>query len=303
MKMNFNALKNHLINSQAQGRIELSFSQIEEICGTISITYIENRDFDRRYAFHRHLEEAGYRISHPVDYENRVMWLERITEDDSVSAESVVLENEQHISLSDRITESYEELFSARIRINAQQHHISEDEILWYVVYTCATMASLSYERQQRGEAWRNREEIARLTIEKIRSLREGVDFDEWLLSICRSDTSFGMRFGLWQKMINVSLKEMYLFYVECGYFTQYAWLWEGGFCHCPVDRIIRDILVGHIRQHNLPIDIAPLRTIVWNYIDEDQYIFFQNAVEQLCLREGLSSKMYYDVMYWRRPN
>ena len=111
------------------------------------------------------------------------------------------------------------------------------------------------------------------------------------------------MRFGLWQKMINVSLKEMYLFYAECGYFAEYAWLWEGGFCHCPVDRIIRNILVDHIRMYNLPIDVESLRSIVWNFIEEDQYISFQNAVEQLCQRECLSSKMQYDIMYWRRPS
>ena len=194
MKMDYNALKSYLINLQPQDRIELSFSQIEEICGTISRTYIENRDFDRRYAFHRHLEEVGYRISHPVDYENCVMWVERITEDNTDSTESVILETEQNISLSDRIRQSYEELFSAQIKKRAQQHRISEDEVLWYIVYTCATMASLSYERQQRGEAWRERESIARLTIEKIRTLREGTDFNEWLLSICRNDTSWRWR-------------------------------------------------------------------------------------------------------------
>ena len=155
MKMNFNALKDYLINLQTPNRIELSFSQIEEICGAISRSYIENRDFDRRYAFHKHLEEVGYCISHPVDYENGVIWLERIPEDNAVAADSVLAVEEETLSLADRITQSFEDLFSRKIRRNAQQHRISEDDVLWYVVYTCATMAALSYERQQRGEAWR----------------------------------------------------------------------------------------------------------------------------------------------------
>lgn len=302
MRMDFNALKRYLINLRTQDRIELSFSQIEELCGTISRSYIDNRDFDRRYAFHKHIEKAGYRIVYPVDYENRVMCLEQIPESNEILIADTTVAERQTAPLAERITQSYQSLFSKKIRIKAQQHRISEDDILWYIVYTCATMASLSYERQRRGEAWQERETIARRTIEKIHTLYEGGNFNEWLLSNCRDDASFGMRFGLWQKMINVSLKEMYLFYAECGYFAEYAWLWEGGFCHCPVDRIIRNILVDHIRMHNLPIDVDPLRSIVWNFIEEDQYISFQNAVEQLCQREGLLSKMHYDVMYWKRP-
>ena len=80
MRMDFNALKSYLINLREQERIVLSFSHIETLCGTISRSYIDNRDFDRRYAFHKHIEEVGYRIVHPVDYENRVMYLEQIPE-------------------------------------------------------------------------------------------------------------------------------------------------------------------------------------------------------------------------------
>ena len=50
MRMDFNALKSYLINLREQERIVLSFSHIETLCGTISRSYIDNRDFDRRYA-------------------------------------------------------------------------------------------------------------------------------------------------------------------------------------------------------------------------------------------------------------
>ena len=241
MKFNKRKVLNYF-GAMTEPQKEVSFEEIETNCGAIPPSYIGesncgSRGFSGNFAFHKHLEEVGYRVA-TVDYDRRTLTIERIDSPSTPSVpnnvENTTVITEIHTpTLDERTLASYNKLFSRQKRNQAEIGAISEENLLWYIVYTCASMAAMGgYERPNKGEIWNNREAISRLTVEKLRSFRQECNFDSNFKEICRGN-EFGMRFGVWQKMLTVSMKHMYLFYVCSGqrYFRDFAWLWEEGHC------------------------------------------------------------------------
>ena len=92
----------------------------------------------------------------------------------------------------------------------------------------------------------------------------------------------------------------MYLFNRRYGLFENYSHVWA--LCHCPVDKIIRNIVVEKVKELQIDINISMLSEITWNFITEEAYMYFQSVVSEICVKEGIHSKMFFDILYWERP-
>lgn len=303
--MNFKRLE-EFFSLQNEENITVRFDTIEEACGRISDSYINLKHLHLpAYAFAQHALSGGYILT-GADYDHRLLFARksRATSDDTSSAPVALTDGgERTQSLDERALDSYTMLVSKEMQRRTVRGLATEEEILRYVISSGGFIAATSgFEHfQSDSVVMREKNGIVDLAIEKIHLLRGGeVNFDSWLYNSCR-DTRYGMRFGLWQKVLNISLKYMYLFNQIHGLFNEYARAWQ--YCHCPVDKIIRDIVVKMATNSNLEVDMDRLGGIVWNFISEEDYAFFQNVISRLCTEKNIGSKMFFDVIYWKRPS
>lgn len=303
--MDFKRLEDMFANMEAE-RATVSFDEVERKCGEISSSYIDRKHLKcKSYSFAKAIMAAGYNIL-SVDYSNRTFYVERIGTAPNVIGDvnAVVIRNAQEErNLEARIVSTYEELVSKAIKRKISRNTATEYELLYYCICKRAFGAATAYEHFNHGSLiMQRKEEIVRSAIEKIGQLTPNTNYDEWLYASCR-DNEYGMRFGVWQKILNLALKYMYLFYRQSDgvYFADYAEVWDK--CHCPVDKIIRGIVVEKVRNSELDADINYLNDITWNFITEEQYAYFQTVINSFCEREGISSKMFFDIIYWERPN
>lgn len=299
--MNYKKLEN-FFTSMNLTRATVLFDDIEQECGEIPRAYMDYKHLDKNYAFHQHIQKAGFHIT-AVDYENRTFCVERCNSTPQVSipentVSSVMPGTER--TLTSRRDATYNELVSKAIDRRISRGIATDAELLQYCISKRAFGAATAYEHfVPDSRIICEKEAIVQAAIEKIAQLQPGINYDEWLYTACR-DTEYSMRFGIWQKILNITLKFMYLFHCRGGYFADYAWVWEQ--CHCPVDKIIRNIVVQKIRQDGIDADINYLKNITWNFITEEQYRYFQSVIAQLCEREAIASNMFFDVLYWERP-
>lgn len=304
--MNFKKLE-AFFRSQTDERVTVCFDTIAEICEGISRSYIELRHLHiPAYSFAKHVMNAGYTVT-GADYEACVLYAKR---SDAVSDEPIVDEpitnelgdREGSAGLDERIEDTYTSLVSKLIQRRVARGQINEEELLRYIIRTGGfTAATNGYERFQPGSVIiLHKEDIIELAYNKIRELRTaGINLDCWLIDACH-DTRYGMRFGLWQKIFNISLKYMYIFNYKYGLFNEYRAIWSH--CHCPVDQIIKQYVAERAEKAHLNADYGRLDAIVWNFISEEDYLFFQDIVAQICRAEGISSKVLFDIIYWKRP-
>jgi len=111
-------------------------------------------------------------------------------------------------------------------------------------------------------------------------------DFDAWHDELCQK-TDFGMRYGVWQKFINIVFK--YIF--------------------CINDKLENPISVD-LNQCHLPLDDNTLlwcrnkgfTTITsWNYISQEEYITIRENIQKfLESNEEIKSAVLIDFLVWR---
>lgn len=126
-------------------------------------------------------------------------------------------------------------------------------------------------------------------------------DFNEWHNNICKS-ADYGMRYGVWQKLINMAFK--YLYCVK-DLFPEYENVWSQ--CHCPIDSVIAGQLYKQLKLLGLPEDELELsrkiylsNKITWNYISEIDYKKFQNQVLTICKQQNITP-LQFDFKYWNK--
>ena len=134
-------------------------------------------------------------------------------------------------------------------------------------------------------------------------------NFNFWHNRMC-SDASYGMRYGIWQKFINMTFKYLYCF--EALGSTHIGINWNE--CHCPIDSVIARRAAGLLLTygipdpHNIATSIAKHGDrygVTWNNITNSapifQYNVFQDTINDLCLRQipNIPSKLFFDFLYW----
>lgn len=126
-------------------------------------------------------------------------------------------------------------------------------------------------------------------------------NFDEWHNSFCKL-TDYGMRYGVWQKFINMIFKNLYC---VKELFPEYEEVWCK--CHCPVDTKISEQLNNQLKLLGLSEDELKLShkislsyKITWNNISEEDYKTFQKQVLKVCSQQDITP-LQFDFKYWRK--
>ena len=133
-------------------------------------------------------------------------------------------------------------------------------------------------------------------------------NFNSWHDRMC-SDVSYGMRYGIWQKFINMTFKYLYCF--EALGSTHIGIIWNE--CHCPIDSVIARRAAGLMLTYGIPdphhmaesIANSGSYELTWNNITNItpsfQYNEFQDIINDLCLRQvpNIPSKLFFDFLYW----
>lgn len=125
-------------------------------------------------------------------------------------------------------------------------------------------------------------------------------DFNNWHNKMC-SITDYKMRYGVWQKFINMTFKNLYC---VNDLFPEFKEIWSK--CHCPVDTKIAKNLNTALKGLNLPVDelklsylISKSQQITWNNISRENYLEFQRQVNLVCGQEN-TSPLEFDFIRWK---
>lgn len=147
-----------------------------------------------------------------------------------------------------------------------------------------------------------HKHEIIKILKNEITNNIDGIcyDFDNWHKSICRID-DYDMRYGVWQKFINMTFK--YLYCMK-DLFPEFRSVWSK--CHCPIDSIIAKRLNEQLKQIGasesdleLSYQIAHSGKTNWNSINEENYEKFQKQVQQVCAINCITP-LEFDFVYWQ---
>ena len=143
-----------------------------------------------------------------------------------------------------------------------------------------------------------------------IASLRKGIvelsesvfDFESWHNSLCMS-SEYEMRYGLWQKFINMTLKYLYCFKDVPSIKGKVPEL------HCPIDSVIAEQALPIMQYHGIPDTDKIIESISkngsfgvsWNNISKDEYDYVQSTVSKLCELQHIPTRLAFDFIYWSR--
>lgn len=124
-------------------------------------------------------------------------------------------------------------------------------------------------------------------------------DFAAWHKTMCEN-TSFGMRCGVWQKLINMTFKYIYCARHMKNIFTKFDAVFAK--CHCPVDSQIAQKAYECMENSNIHRKLMKAfvyrNGINWNSIDYDRYLEFQSAIDEFAAKEGITP-LEFDMKYW----
>ena len=162
---------------------------------------------------------------------------------------------------------------------------------------------AISRERFQNSDFIKHSTEIKEDIIAKIKDVLKNSpdDFDNWHNNICQI-TCFGGKYGIWQKLLNMSFKYLYCF----KDIADIKFEWKK--CHCPIDSVIAKEmlkameLLGISDKDNLVKSVADneKKGVSWNSMKQEQYQSIQETVQSICRSKGIESKLYFDFLYWK---
>lgn len=130
-------------------------------------------------------------------------------------------------------------------------------------------------------------------------------NFDNWHQTLCENK-DYGMRCGVWQKLINMTFKYIYVANKCKNLLNKFEPIFP--YLHCPVDSIIAKSVLENITNNELEIDeeclniissISKSGEINFNNLNYKQYLIFQSAVKKLAKALNLSN-LEYDILMWR---
>lgn len=132
-----------------------------------------------------------------------------------------------------------------------------------------------------------NKKDIQEILTSQIKSIFEtetkkiksSSDYNKWHNEIC-SIEDYGMKYGIWQKFINMTFKYMYCFKrIKSKFDFQY--------CHCPIDRIIAQradtlCVVCGLKQSRIMKSIAESGKVNWNEMKAEHYQEVRNKIQEI---------------------
>ena len=158
-------------------------------------------------------------------------------------------------------------------------------------------------------EIIRNKEKIIKHFKMSVFNENFAKDYDSWHESLCQS-SKYGMNYGVWQKLINMTFKYLYCFKnVPMSKFPDVQW----HDMHCPIDSKIAICILCLMEHQNIQIGFEIIKSISkngsdqigvnWNNIEHENYRLVQDIIRKLCDKHSgpIPSKLYFDFIYWNR--
>ena len=132
----------------------------------------------------------------------------------------------------------------------------------------------------------KNAEEIKQRLFDDIMNSKWENNFDTWHDNMC-SNTDFGMRYGVWQKFINMSFK--YIYCINDKLDNPITLDFEN--CHIPLD----DNTLLWCRNKGIT-DIK-----AWNNVSRNQYIDIRNGVQnEIGSNSNVDNALQLEFLVWR---
>lgn len=131
-----------------------------------------------------------------------------------------------------------------------------------------------------------NAEKIKKRLLTAITSEAWGDNFDDWHDEMC-SNTDFGMRYGVWQKFINMSFKYIYCINDK----LKNPITLDFKECHIPLD----DNTLLWCRNKGIT-DIT-----AWNNVNQNQYKDIRNGIrEEIESNSNIDNALQLEFLVWR---
>ena len=169
------------------------------------------------------------------------------------------------------------------------EHSYSDEDLIRYCL-SKAWPDAIIYVRKKNfpsdSTILENVEEIKECLFDDIVSSAWGNDFDTWHDNMC-SNTDFGMRYGVWQKFINMSFK--YIYCINDKLNTPITLDFKN--CHIPLD----DNTLLWCRNKGIT-DIT-----AWNNVNQNQYISIRNGVRnEIENNSNADNALQLEFLVWR---
>lgn len=178
----------------------------------------------------------------------------------------------------------------------------SYDE-LFDKAFTHAWRDTIAHERfNKESNVIKNKNDIYKVLKNEIYAMNcnSQQDFDNWHSTLCGNNLH-DMRYGLWQKLINMTFKYLYCFNL-CSLYN-FKFIFE--FCHCPIDTHVASIVCKKIKADecgvlNLARRIATSeKGYSWNFITEENYLQIEKTIKIICDKEKITP-LQFDILYWQ---
>ena len=180
--------------------------------------------------------------------------------------------------------------FSTAWQKKLDEKSYSDNDLIKYCL-SKAWQDAIIYVRKKKAPSdstiLKNAEVIKQLLFENITaSAWEDNDFDTWHDNMC-SNTDFGMRYGVWQKFINMSFK-----YIYCiNHKLDNPITLDFKKCHIPLD----DNTLLWCRNKGIT-DIT-----AWNKVNQNQYILIRDGIRnEIQSNSNVDSALQFEFLVWR---
>lgn len=199
----------------------------------------------------------------------------------------------------DKITvEKYVENFKTYIFSRTDLSELSKSDLLSLIVHK-AYIDAISYERHiPQSLIIQHKDKVKKLVANELANNSQEIvnDFEKWHEKFCKN-ADYGNKYGVWQKLINMSFKYMYCFK---DFFSEYKSVWTK--CHCPIDQNIINAVYCILKAERLnggdgSNEIKKI-DFYWNSMSDEQYKDLQNKIGYICSKHGIS-KLEFDFIMW----
>lgn len=164
----------------------------------------------------------------------------------------------------------------------------------------------------QRSEIIKNKESIKKILTEQIESIIKGeteikssTDYDNWHKAICLNK-DYGMKYGIWQKFVNMTFKYMYCFNKIKRDFSDVDFVFK--YCHCPIDSIIAQravtlCIVCGLTPSKEIVSIARSEGRNWNNMSETEYKTVRKDIQAIknnfTVNNSNPTELEFDFLFW----
>ncbi len=200
--------------------------------------------------------------------------------------------------INSKVVIFFEEQFS----VEAKNKINNKKWILRYCIKKAWIDATISERFKKDSLIIKNKENIICFLEEQLHNNHYNIcrDFNYWHNSVCES-TIYNMRYGVWQKLINMTFKYLYCVKTQ---FPEFSAIWHS--CHCPIDTIIAKQIYNKLKDKNVnECDLLISqkisksdKNINWNNITKQDYLKLQNQIKSLCIDMGVVP-IEFDFLYW----